>query len=316
MVMRMKKSGRFPLAIGLATLLLLVGCSPVGSEVETSKNFSSTQTIQTSGFGDTEVKTENIASCESGLKVIFLNVGKGDAILLRTAESTVLIDTGYTQSGQSICDMLLDAGVTQIDALIISHFDKDHVGGAATIIRYFNIQNVYQPDYTEENDETAAYQKALATKGIQPIALTTICRWELDGVSYELYPAATTEYADNNDNNISLLVRATYGEKSFLFTGDIEGERVSEILSDPDVNLSCDVLKVPYHGIFYSGLVDFFKATGASYSVITSSDSQREDNKTVKKLTKNGILHYLTREGTVVMTTDGQNLLIDQLDSQ
>ncbi|MBO4355407.1 MAG: MBL fold metallo-hydrolase [Clostridia bacterium] len=295
---------RVLLILFLISALLLSGCSYVDNGKTTDNGKENTDPAS-------EGYPSDIAVWESGIKVIFFDVGKGDAIAIRTENSTVLIDCGYTGSGQGIADALINAGVKKIDKLIITHFDKDHVGGAGLIIRYFEIGEVIFSSYSQDNEESKAFRMAMSLKGTEGYIPKDNYSFELDGVVYYVYPPSADGYSENVYNNASIVVKAVYKEKSFLFTADIDEERVEEILKSKD-DFSCDVLKAPYHGNNFSALGDFFKMTGAQYAVVTSSDSQAEAAKTLKKLSKAGMVYYLTRNGSVIVSSDGKSLTISQ----
>ena len=83
----------------------------------------------------------------------FLDVGKADCMVLRTENSTVVIDCGEKGDGKQILSLLAENEIETVDYLIITHYDKDHVGGAAKLINTIEVKNVLAPDYTEESDE-------------------------------------------------------------------------------------------------------------------------------------------------------------------
>ena len=285
----------------LILALLLCGCSKANGG----------NTVTTASKNVENVFPDNIAEIESGMKIIFFNVGKGDAIAIRTANSTVLIDSGYSASGQGIADALKSSGVDKIDKMFITHFDKDHVGGAGLLVRYFEIGEIVYTSFTQDSEETKALRMAMSLKGLTGSVPEKDYSFELDGVTYYVYPPSPDGYSENEDNNSSIVIKAVYGSKSFLFTGDIDKERI-DIMLESGMDLKCDFLKVPYHGNYYKGLDDFFDACGAKYAVITSSEAQPESSKTLKKLSKSGTVYYLTRNGTVVVTCDGSTVSVRQ----
>lgn len=203
-------------------------------------------------------------------EVTFLDVGKADAMILRTANSTVIIDCGEKGDGKDIVNMLSEEEITSVDCLIITHFDQDHVGGAAKVIKELDVKRVLTPDYVRESDETKKYQKALDSKSITPEKLTNDISFSLDGVDYTVYAPEKTDYGVDNDNDFSLVTKAVHGENILLFTGDAMEERLSEIM---DIG-ECTLLKVPYHGRKLDNLEEFLNAVKPKSAVVCTSKGE------------------------------------------
>ncbi|MBR3640278.1 MAG: MBL fold metallo-hydrolase, partial [Clostridia bacterium] len=92
----------------------------------------------------------------------------------------------------------------------------------------------------------------------------------------------------------------------FLFTGDAEEERITEYLKGNDAD--CDVLKVPHHGVWNAKTDALVSASTPRYALITSSDGEPEDEKTVSLLESNGAEAFLTRKDTVTVVSDGESI--------
>lgn len=254
-----------------------------------------------------------LSSCSSKtdygvLEITVLDIGKADAIILKTEYHTVLIDTGNDEDGDIIVQALNEQGVETIDHLIITHFDKDHVGGADTILRLMTVQNVIQPDYEEESNQYAGYLKALGKVGITPISLHETFSFTLDDISFDIYPSEKTQY--DNVNNFSLVISVRHGEKSFLFAGDAMANRIKELLAMG--NIKHDFLKVPHHGDFNKRSEAFFEAVSPAYAVITCSADIPASDETVAVLKQTGAEVYLTTNGSVTCISDGYSLEIYQ----
>ena len=238
------------------------------------------------------------------------NVGKGDAFLIYSDDSAVMIDTGYKENADDLLSDMEDLGVESLDCLIISHFDKDHVGGAAKIIDKMDIKRVISTYQTNEDKRTVKFFEALEEKGIDDEIISENKSFTIDDAEYDVYPAQSREYSDKEDNNSSLLVRMSYEDFSMLFTGDAETERLSEYSSYGDI--SSTILKVPYHGHFQSILSELVKQCSPEYAIITSSNDVPEDIDTMKILEQSDIKTYITRNGDILIQTDGSNVKISQ----
>jgi len=270
--------------------------------------FGCNNTSNTSSISNTSNENKKIDS--GTFKVVCLDAGKADAIILRTQNSTVIIDTGEDDEGANIVSYLKQQNIDTIDYLIISHFDQDHVGGADTVLKKLKVNNVIQSDCPKDSDDYSQYVEMLDKKNITPVTLRDTMTFTLDSVQYTIYPPQETTYAVKDSNNSSLVTSIVHGENSFLFTGDAENARIQELISQG--NLAHTFLKVPYHGIYQTSLLELFKQVSAKYAVITSSDKLPEDESTISALELMGTKVYLTRKGEVTVTSDGKNMVVTQ----
>lgn len=243
----------------------------------------------------------------SGMDMIFFDVGKADCTYISVGES-MLIDAGTQSDGESVTRILKEMGVEQIPILMISHFDRDHVGGAAQIIREFQVKKLICPDYMKESDESAACMEMAAKRGVEVITVTSEYTLEIGGAEIKIYPPQKAEYQDKQSNNSSLAAVLTYGENRVLFTGDAEAERIAEITDILDGEY--DILKVPHHGVYQDGLQEFFVKVGAEYGIVTSSNKNPEDPETLEALKRAGTEPVLTKDGRIHVNCNGKNITI------
>ncbi len=252
-----------------------------------------------------------VTACASAveLEVRFFDAGKADACLLKTPNSTVLIDTGKNKFGKELVGYLEENGISEIDVLFITHFDKDHVGGADKVLENVKVHQVYEPDYFSDSKQTEEYREALESAGIRVTALQENIAFELDGMKYVVDVANQNDYGEDEENDFSLVIGAYLRDVSLLFAGDAENPRLGELLSEGLAHF--DVLKVPHHGKAEKLSAEFFHAVTPDYSVITSDKDDLEDEDVVFMLSQYGQV-YLTRQGDVVMTTDGKTISVEQ----
>lgn len=247
---------------------------------------------------------------EGRVQATFLNLGKADAIILQTANSAVLIDAGTNPDGKTVRKALKAAGVEALDLLIITHYDKDHVGGADAVLKAIPVKRVLNPAYDKDGKQYEQYVEALEAAGVVPEALRENIAFDLDGLRYEVDVANAESYGEDEENDFSLVVRVSAEGCAFLFAGDAENPRLAELIGEG--NLTADVLKVPHHGRFEKLSLSFFEAVGAKWGVITSSEEEPEDELTLEALRQAGTEPLLTREGTVVITWDGSRIEAEQ----
>ena len=244
---------------------------------------------------------------EYEFKIHFFNVDKADSILINYKDKYMLIDTA--KNSDRIVDYLKKNNINTLDYLIITHFDKDHVGGAYDIINKYSIKEILQSNYPKDSDEYNSYLLALKNKNMIPITIENDKSFKLDDLEFNVNGPSKT-YTKNESNNSSLIVSINYVNNSFLFTGDIENERVEDFVSIN--NKTYDFVKIPHHGNYHKRLKDLLQNTKPKYSVITSSNEEIEEEKMVELLQELNIKYYTTRNGDIDIYSDGNKIKIKQ----
>ena len=246
-----------------------------------------------------------------GIRITFFDVGKGDAILIETDEHIVLIDSGYDDTSGVILRYLAKRNVQRLDYMILTHFDKDHVGGADRILEAVEVGEVLQPDYESDAKQYLEYQETMKDKEKQAHLVTQTERFSLDGADFLVYPPQQEEYKEE-DNDFSLVISMTYGSRSFLFAGDCERERLKELLGQTEFSLSHDVLKVPHHGKKEKNTEEFLRTVSPTIAVFTCPEEMAIEEDISAALEEMGTLIYMTGKGTVTCLCDGDVLQMMQ----
>ena len=196
------------------------------------------------------------------LEVTFLDVGQGDSMIIQTPEQhTILLDAGprserYDTGEKIIIPYLLHNGVKHLDAVIITHEDLDHLGGAQAVLRDIPVDWVGVPEVGDRlnNPEwrDGLNSDTLSSSG-QLRMLRSGDRVILDsGVSLEvLAPAKVLSGTHSDPNNNSLVLKLNYLQNSILLTGDMEREEMEEI-AETGINYETDFFKQPHHGSAFS----------------------------------------------------------------
>ncbi len=246
------------------------------------------------------------AQTAAALEVHFFDAGKADAILLTTPDSAVLIDAGEKGFGKTILAYLEQKGVEKLDYLIVTHFDKDHVGGAAKVLGGVAVGTVLQSNCPKDSDEYEKYVAALAEAGLEPATVREPLSFTLGSVRYDVDPPRAERYDEDASNNSSLIVAVQNGENRLLFMGAAMTERLSEYLDGGVAR--CDVLKLPHHGKDKPLLAALLEATTPTYAVVTSSEKEPESAAVTAALEAAGVETILTREGAHTLSSDGKRL--------
>ena len=240
----------------------------------------------------------------SPLEVYFFDAGKADAILITTQSGAILLDCGLKGFGQTILDELSARGIEALDYLIITHFDKDHVGGAAKVINNFPVKAVLQSNSPKDSEEYEKYIKALNNANLEAVTVREECEFTLDGITFTVNPPRKSNYINDDSNNSSLIVTVVNGDDILLFLGDAQTERLEEYLEDGSVD--CDFLKVAHHG-GEEPLIDVLIASvRPELAVITCSEDEPESDAILQSLEKAGTALWLTRVAPVSVTSNGE----------
>jgi len=257
------------------------------------------------------VKKEVEKAVEEKSKFSFaiLKIGQADAIIMQTENHSVMIDCGEDDDAQEILEKLAEKGIGELDYLLITHFDKDHVGGAQEILSNVKTKNIITPDYEGGGKKYKEYAQKVEELGLTPNRLAEKTEFVLDGVEFEVYPPEKEVYTES-DNDYSLAITVKHGENTFLFAGDAEKERLSEIMHQ--TGKEYEFLKVPHHGKYNEMTEAFIKSVTPSYAVITCSDKNPAEQKTVDVLNAINTETYFTKDGDVTVKSDGKDILITQ----
>lgn len=260
-------------------------------------------------------------------EVHFIDVGQGDATLIKCGDQAMLIDAGEDDKGTAIQYYLMKQGVENLDYLILTHPDSDHIGSADVIITKFDIDHVLMPDYEKDNSTYRRMMEALGYRGMKQeiVAMAEGSDGAADDASYTVGSSFTLgeavctilgpvkQYDDPNNSSIALLVQ--YGDTGFLFTGDAEEKAESDILeycADNGISLQADVYKAGHHGSSTSSSEALLSAVNPVWTVISCGKDNsygHPHTETVESFQMQGIQIYRTDEqGSVVACSDGENI--------
>lgn len=315
-------------AVLTAATTLLYGKSKAGKTVgtlSTNETVASSNADETSSVPGTEETVAKVDTNESAVKVntnnassvltcSILKVGKADAIILEANEQTMVIDAGEEDDGIEVVEFLKGKGISQVDVLIVTHYDKDHVGGADILVTELPVNRVIIPDYVGTSTEYSDFINALAKNNITPERLNSDTEFSLGDAQIRVSPPKSYEIpsgAVEFDNNFSLIAEVIHGENRLLFTGDIEKDRIYELVEDGSLS-PCDFMKAPHHGVYTVALDDLLKAVQPKYAVICSSDKNPADQSTLELFKQYGVDTLETRYGNITLISDGNNLELHQ----
>ena len=239
----------------------------------------------------------------------FIDVGQGDAALIRTEAGNILIDAGTNSSEDELKAYLNSYGVTDIEYAIFTHPHEDHIGGADMVLATYNVKNVILPNATATSQTFDRMMDGIEAEGCKVIEATPDWTFKVGEVIFTILAPISETYS--NTNNYSVVVRVDYGETSVLFTGDAELESEEEMLARYRLKgtLDCDLLKSGHHGSDTSSGQDFLNAVTPTYAVISVGEGNTYDHPKQETLTKYeamGMKVYRTdKEGSIVFISTG-----------
>ncbi|MBU1425066.1 MAG: DNA internalization-related competence protein ComEC/Rec2 [Gammaproteobacteria bacterium] len=247
--------------------------------------------------------------------VLVFDVGQGLAVSVQTRNHAMLYDTGPDFSGESdsgnriLLPALRGMGIAQLDTLVLSHNDIDHVGGTESVLQGLPVSNVLSslPD-TNPILQLAAHNEACIDGQ----------SWEWDGVRFEiLHPAKMhTANSKEHDNERSCVLLISTGQHSLLLAGDIEKNSESRLLKLHPEKLYSTILVVPHHGSKSSSSQDFVRAVHPQYSIFTSGYLNRfgHPKKTIveRYQTAGSKILRSDRDGAISIAMDAQKFQIDR----
>ena len=276
----------------LITLLFQCGCDIIIPTAAPDKEPSESQT--------------------SLLKVHFLDVGQGDSTFIELPNGeTMLIDAAEKSESDKIVTYIFSQGYDTINYVIATHPHSDHIGGIPDILNNFIVDNFYM---TSAANDTANYQDMLDAIVKNGAASHTSAAEDIiiDQPDLSAEIVAPKDIECDNLNDTSIVLKLSYKENVFLFTGDAEKYEEDNIWT----NIKCDVLKVGHHGSSTSTSKNFLKKTEPEYAVISCglhNSYRHPSDKTLAALADKGIKTYRTdMQGTIVFTSDGENIIADK----
>lgn len=255
-------------------------------------------------------------NASSLLKVYFIDVGQGSAILVQSNDKNTLIDTGDEKYYNKLDAFLSNNQINSIDQIVLTHNDPDHVGNVDRLIKTRKVGTVIQSKY--------GYKKNASTKDVKEL-----------NEAVSKYHTKTVKVKKGNKidfgcgmkgevlspwrnykkvNQTSLVIKMVYGKYSYLFTGDIYSSNEKELIKK--YNVKSTVLQIPHHGSYTSSSEQFLKKVGAKYAVISCGKNnpynhpRPEAMRRIKKYISNKNLYRTDQDGTILFINDGKKLIV------
>ena len=261
------------------------------------------------------VPTPQAFAGEELLTLTVIDVGQGDSLLLQSPSGkTMLIDAGEQDAFSSIRKVLSAYGIERLDAVVATHAHSDHIGGMTELLKTYPVGTFYLTDSVsttkQYTDMLSAAQKNGCT--VCKTDTETVIAWD-DAVEITvLNPFPGWTYPEMN--NASIVLRVTFGDTSFLLTGDLETEGETLLLTayDPEA-LSADVLKLGHHGSNSSTGAAFLDAVHPSIAIASVGKNNKyghPHDEVLERLSARNITLYRTdKDGIITLFSDGTRMI-------
>ncbi len=300
----------------LMALLTMTGCGAqsVGQKAQTLGQTIDQATSQENQYGNKEAQGK--------LSVRMLDIGQGDAILIKVGDEYSMIDTGDVDHREAIVAQLKQEGVSHLKRVIITHPHADHMGGFVAIAKAIPVDEIYDDGIVVQNRVFKNYSQVIKDKGIKHTVLQRGDSIDFgNGAVFTVlapFPDNTkTDAQKSKDlNNYSIVGKLTFGKFSMLFTGDMEKEEEAQLIQADNSKLFSRILKVAHHGSKYTTSSKFIRSVKPEAAFIScglGNSYGHPGQETLDRLSKENIPVYITdRNGWIQVDTDGQSWQISK----
>lgn len=262
---------------------------------------------------------DGVTPVDSDFAVYYLDVGQSDCTIVTCDEEVLMIDCGTLNQLNTIRQSLLSLDIKKIDYMVISHQHDDHMGSATEIINDYNVENFIMPRLAQSNNVTSKTYNVL----INTINDNNITKIPAQNCKEFMIGEARVEILSpnsqsNNLNNMSVVLKITYGETEFLFQGDSE-TKIENDLIRADYDIDVDVLKIGHHGSKTSTSSKYLEATSPEIAVISSgygNNYGHPNGEILKRLDGSEITTFITSlNGDIVISSNGEKITVNTQNS-
>lgn len=257
-------------------------------------------------------KVEPSVSAPNGnIEISYLDVGQGDSAYIRVNDFDILIDSGPRSDSDKLMKQLEEKNIDDFEIVIATHPHEDHIGGMTKVFEKYEVENFYMPKISHNTKTFENMIKAVSNEGIKAKVIKEGTSIELgEGARIDVYSPMHESY--DNLNDYSPIMKLTYGNNKFIFTGDAEVESEKEVLEKYADKLKGDVIKFGHHGSSTSSSSAFVEAISPKYGIIScgvDNSYGHPHRETLSLIKEEGIKAYRTDlQGQITLTSDGNNI--------
>lgn len=245
------------------------------------------------------------------LIIHYMDVGQADGMLLIAGDTTVLIDAGNTDTARDVVSYLDRFGIEELDLVVNTHPHGDHLGGIPAVLGSISAKEVWCSHTEYDTYLFSSFLQAMDKQNLtirDPAPGTT---YTSDGLHIEVLGPQFENETYNDLNDTSLVLMVEFGEKKFLFTGDMEAYAENQLVQ-AGIDLKADVLKVGHHGSYSSTSQSFLRKVSPEFGVIScgrDNEYGHPHKEPLRQLQNADVELYRTDlMGDIILVTDGQTL--------
>lgn len=282
-------------------LLILIGISYINEELVKKENTS---------YAMKETLSKD--SSNNNLEIYYFDVGQADSILIKERNTNILIDAGNNEDGENLVNYLKnDLNIEKLNMIVGTHPHEDHIGGLDNIIDSFDIDTILMPNATSTSKTFESVLNSIENKNYKITVPKIDEEFNYDNIKLKVLYTGTNE---KDLNNSSIVLKLTYFNNKFLFTGDATSKVEKKLLNK---DIESDVLKIGHHGSEYSTTNDFLDKVNPKYAIIEVGKNniyKHPKQTTLDKLNAKNIKVYRTDlDGTIKLTSDGNNITFETI---
>lgn len=295
------------LLTGLLTGYERVASHPTDSLLNDLTEETSRATLELS-LTHSEDRTQPVSG---EMAVHFLDVGQGAAVLFEINDQVMVFDGGGREASSFVVAYLKKQAIDQVDVMISSHYDADHLNGLVGILHTFPVRQVFDADYTTDTRVYQSFKTFIRDQAI-PETVPRI------GQSFPIGDATVTfiapeSYGNPDENDDSLAIRVEFGQTHFVIMGDSSADAELNML---DQDLAADVYFAAHHGSNGSNSTALLNKVAPDSVVIScgaDNDYGHPGEHALSRIQATGAELYRTdKQGTIVATSDGETIRWDQ----
>lgn len=259
--------------------------------------------------GDNAHSNPPLAS-DSYFEVHYIDVGQADAALVLFDGGSMLIDGGNASDSNLIAAYLKKLNIETLDYIICSHAHEDHVGGLSGALSVVQVKNVLAPQKEVDTKAYKNFKEKTTAQGLTIEHPKAGDKFALRSCEIEIFGPINENPKETN--NSSIVMKLSYGDTSFLFTGDAERAEEADIIN-AGYDLSADVLKVGHHGSDTSTSYVFLREIMPKYAVISvgKNNNGHPSEAVLSRLNDADTIVYRTDIiGDIIAASDGSNITI------
>ncbi|MBI5990559.1 ComEC/Rec2 family competence protein [Clostridium perfringens] len=263
------------------------------------------------GYFGIDLTQDSKVPKDSKLMISYMDVGQGDAAYIKVNGNDILIDAGPRSNSKELLEQLKAKNIDDFELVIATHPHEDHIGGMVDVFKEYEVKAFYSPKITHTTKTYENLVKAVKDEGLKTKELKGGMVIDLgEGAKFEVFTPQKSEYEELND--YSPIMKLSFGDTSYLFTGDAEKLAEEEALAKYKTYLDSDVIKFGHHGSSSSSSNAFIEAVSPKYGIISCAKDNKYGHphrETLDIIKKYNIKTFRTdTDGEIILTSDGKSI--------